>query len=83
MTSNQKQVLDYIRQHWKQHGYSPSYRDISVETGKALSYIYKVVDALHGRGFIYLDRGRARSIYPIDVWHELRGRSGAEIEKTQ
>jgi SOS-response transcriptional repressor LexA len=83
MTSNQKQVLDCIRQYWKQHGYSPSYRDISVETGKALSYVYKVVGVLYERGFIRVDRKRARSIYPIDVWHELRDRSGAETEKTQ
>jgi SOS-response transcriptional repressor LexA len=83
MTSNQKQALDYIRQYWKQHGYSPSYRDVSIGTGKALSYTHKAVDVLHERGFIHVVRKRVRSIYPVDVWHELRDRNGAEIEKTQ
>ena len=82
MTPNQKKALDYINKYWAEKGYSPSYRDISHVTNGGLGNTHKIVNDLYQRGFIHIDRGKARAIYPMDVWHKLRGGDGAEIEKT-
>ena len=83
MTPQQKQALDYIQQYWQQHGYSPSYRDISFGINTGLGHAHEVVGGFREKGFIHIDKGKARAIYPMDVWHKLRDHGGAEIEKTQ
>lgn len=83
MTPQQKQALDYIQQYWQQHGYSPSYRDISFGISTGLGHAHEVVNGLQEKGFIHIDRRKARAIYPMDVWFKLRGGDEAKIEKAQ
>ena len=45
--------------------------------------MYEIMNGLQRKGFIHIDKGKARAIYPMDVWHKLRDHGGAEIEKTQ
>jgi len=72
MTPSQKQALDYINHYWQENGYSPSYRDISGNIGTGLSHVHEIINGLCRKGFLHIDKGRARAIYPIDIWHKLR-----------
>ena len=73
MTPNQKKALDYIKQYWVEHGFSPSYRELDSVTHGGLGNTHKIVNDLYQKGFIHIDRRKQRAIYPMSVWYELRG----------
>ena len=73
MTPRRKDALEFIASYWKENGYSPSYREIGNAIKGCLSHAHHTVDILKDRGFLYVDRGKARAIYPVEVWHRLRG----------
>ena len=73
MTPSQKRALEYLTQYWDKNGYSPSYRDIARNINTGVSHCHELISGLVDRGFVHVDRMRARAIYPIDVWHKLRG----------
>tara|TARA_R110000824_G_scaffold483_2_gene3172 strand:- start:10429 stop:10719 length:291 start_codon:yes stop_codon:yes gene_type:complete len=83
MTSNQKQALDYINKYWAEKGHSPSYRDISSVTRGGLGNAFKIVNDLQQRGFIHIDRGKARAIYPMNIWYKLRGQADGGNKTTR
>jgi repressor LexA len=63
MTKIQKQVYDFIKAFWAEHGFSPSYSEIATHLGgTSKSNIHRLVTALSDRGFIEYRYGRARSI---------------------
>lgn len=72
MTPRQRQTLDFIAAFIKQHGHSPSYREIADGTGiSATSAALRTVGQLHAQGHIIVRPGKHRSI-------ELPGQRGAE-----
>ena len=73
MTPNQKKALDYLKMFWKRNGHSPSYREMSYGINIGVSYLYEIMNGLHRKGFIHIDRGTVRGIYPMEVWNSLRG----------
>lgn len=72
MTKRQLRVLSFVENFWETHKHSPSYREISETEEIALSHTYAVVLALSRKGFLHAEKGRARAIYPIPVWREMR-----------
>jgi repressor LexA len=63
MTKIQRQVYDFIKDFWAEHGFSPSYSEIAAHLGgTSKSNIHRLVCALSDRGFIEYRYGRARSI---------------------
>ena len=81
MTPYQKKALEYLNRYWDNHGHSPSYRDISYSINTGVSHCHEIINGLVERGFVYVDRKKARAIYPIDVWHKLRGEENVEPPK--
>lgn len=73
MTPRQRDALEFISSYWAKHNCSPSYREIGDAIKGCLSHAHHTVNTLKTRGFLYVDRGRARAIYPMDVWRKLRG----------
>jgi SOS-response transcriptional repressor LexA len=83
MTPHQRDVLQFIKTYWEENKYSPSYRDIAGAIKGGLSHAHHTVNILKSRGFLFVDRGKGRAIYPIEVWHRLRGEKGGEIKKEE
>jgi SOS-response transcriptional repressor LexA len=79
MTPQQKKALQYLKSYWSEKGYSPSYREISSSINSGVSHTHEIIDRLVRKGFVHVDRGMARSIYPIEVWQKLRG----EVERNE
>ena len=75
MTKRQQQVLSFVRKFWEKNNHSPSYREIANEMGTHPSNAYRIIRSLTDDGFLYTPPGRARSIYPPEVWASLRGKS--------
>jgi len=73
MTPNQKKALDYLKVFWKRNGHAPSYREMSYSTNIGVSHLYEIMNGLQRKGFIHIDRGTSRGIYPMEVWNSLRG----------
>ena len=83
MTRQQKKSLQYLKGYWSARGYSPSYREISSYINTGVGHAHKIINGLVEKGFIHVDRGRARSIYPIEVWQKLRGEEGAATSRAR
>ena len=81
MTPHQRDVLQFIEKYWEENKCSPSYREIGEAIKACLSHAHHTVNTLKSRGFLYVDRGKRRAIYPIDVWHKLRGEENGEPPK--
>ena len=68
MTEQQARVLAFIRSFWADHGFAPSYANISENVGIASrSGVHRVVHALRERGYLTLSPNRARAIRLTDL----------------
>ncbi len=68
LTDRQRQVLDFIQQHHRQHGVAPSLREIQAHFGLASPFgIKRHVDALIGKGALHRLEGKARGLVPSDL----------------
>ena len=68
LTDRQRQVLDFIHQHHRQHGVAPSLREIQAHFGLASPFgIKRHVDALIGKGALHRLEGKARGLVPSDL----------------
>ncbi len=77
LTDRQQQVLDFIHGHHRQHGVSPSLREIQAHFGLASPFgIQRHVNALTAKGALRRLDGKARGLLPPS--HPRRG-SLAEI----
>lgn len=68
LTKRQHDLLQFIAEHIRDHGYSPSYEEmmIAMDLGSK-SGIHRMVKALAERGFIHHLPDRARSIEVVHV----------------
>ena len=65
LTARQQQVLDFIHAHQRQHGVSPSLREIQAHFGLASPFgIQRHVDALTQKGALQRLAGKARGLLP-------------------
>jgi repressor LexA len=72
LTDRQQQVLDFIHAHHRQHGVSPSLREIQAHFGLASPFgIKRHVDALTEKGALRRLDGKARGLLPQS--HPRRG----------
>jgi len=63
MTSTQKRTLDFIKEFWNDHGFSPSFQEISDHMNwKSKSTAHMMIKQLHEREQISYIPARARSI---------------------
>ena len=68
MTKRQKEVLDFIRAFWAEHGYAPSYQVIAEGVGmKSKGGVARLVQSLEEGGHITRRPNRARSVRPAVV----------------
>lgn len=72
LTERQRQVLEFIHAHHRQHGVSPSIREIQAHFGLASPFgIQRHLDALTEKGALTRLDGKARGILPAS--HANRG----------
>jgi repressor LexA len=63
LTARQQQVLDFIQAHQRQHGVSPSLREIQAHFGFASPFaVQRHVDALTKKGALHRLAGKARGL---------------------
>ena len=63
LTQRQKEMYDFIRAYYAQHGIAPSFMEMMAATGRvSKSGVHRVLTALEERGFIRRMRDRARAI---------------------
>ena len=63
MTKLQRKLYNFVKEFLAEHGFSPSYSEISDHLGiKSKGGVHRLVTALSDRGFIEYRYGRARSI---------------------
>ena len=63
MTRRQKQVYDFIREYWSEHGQSPTYAEITKFMGnKSKSSAHLTVARLDEQGWLRIVHGKKRSI---------------------
>ena len=67
LTDRQQQVLDFIHAHHREHGVSPSLREIQAHFGLASPFgIKRHLDALTAKGALRRLEGKARGLLPAD-----------------
>lgn len=67
LTDRQQQVLDFIHAHHREHGVSPSLREIQAHFGLASPFgIKRHLDALTTKGALRRLEGKARGLLPAD-----------------
>jgi len=66
MTRGQKQVYDFIRAYWSEHGYGPSYREMAeAACAGGVKTAYVRVRALEEQDKVRVIRHRRRGIIPV------------------
>lgn len=64
LTKRQKEILDYIANYIKEHGYSPTYEEIMGHFGlSAFSTVFEHLTALINKGFLKRDENKERGLY--------------------
>ena len=81
MTPRQRNVLDYIEAYWEKHDCGPSYREIGKWAGISHSVVYYIVDTLRKKGVLHVQHGRARSIYPVEIYKKLFISPDTEVDR--
>lgn len=67
LTKKQKQILDFIHEFQRDHGYSPSYREIASHFDlSSVATVFQHVKNLEKRGFVTIAENEARSIEIIE-----------------
>lgn len=73
MTEKQKAVYDFILSYCREHGFSPSYVEITKAVGmNSKSSVVGIVDALERGGHVQRIPHRARAIMPVELINESR-----------
>jgi repressor LexA len=63
LTEHQQKIIDAIVSLMQKHKISPTYEEIAAESGlSSISSVYKHIDALEARGYIYREERTRRSI---------------------
>ncbi|MAS34875.1 MAG: hypothetical protein CL610_12765 [Anaerolineaceae bacterium] len=60
------QVYEFIRAYFREHGFSPSFRDISRGCHMSTSNVVRYLDRLEARGLISRELNKPRSIALLD-----------------
>ena len=66
ITERQREVLEYIKWHRAEHGYSPVTREIAKHFGMSIKGAYDHVLALRKKGAITMVDHVSRSIVPVE-----------------
>jgi repressor LexA len=67
LTKKQKQILDFIHDFQKDHGYSPSYREIASRFGlSSVATVFQHIKNLEQRGYVTISENEARSIELVE-----------------
>ena len=64
--STKQRVLEAIRQHYRETGMSPSFREIGARVGIAAQRVGPHIEILEEEGYLSYRKGAARSIQLID-----------------
>jgi repressor LexA len=73
LTRRQKQVLDFVEAHDREHGIAPSLEEIAAHLGlSSVSNAHQHVEALIARGFLRRDPNKARALQVIRSQTESR-----------
>lgn len=68
MTPRQKQLYDFIRQHWDEHGYGPSYEVIALSMGmRSKSGVHRIVKAMVDGGLLERGFGKKRNVRVVEL----------------
>lgn len=59
-------IYAFICRHWKQFGYGPTLREISLACFTSRPNIYRYLDKLQAKGLITHESGKARSIALVE-----------------
>jgi repressor LexA len=63
MTPGQRKMMDAVHDHWKEHGYAPSMRELQEKLGyKSVSQAHSTLKALIKRGWLMYTPNQARSL---------------------
>lgn len=64
LTKRQKQILDFVAEYIKEHGYSPFYEEIGEKFGlSALSTVHEHITELVDKGYLAKDDRKERGLY--------------------
>ena len=64
LTKRQKEILDFVVEYIKKHGYSPFYEEIGQEFGlSALSTVHEHITELLDKGYLAKDERKERGLY--------------------
>ncbi len=64
LTKRQKEILDFVSDYIKKHGYSPFYEEIGKKFGlSALSTVHEHITELVDKGFLRKDKQKERGLY--------------------
>jgi repressor LexA len=75
LNPRQRQILDYLRDHSRDHSYPPTVREIGRAVGlSSSSTVQNHLNTLETRGFITRDPAKSRTVEIVDA-HESRGAS--------
>lgn len=67
--NRKKKIIEYINEYNRQHGYSPSIREITKELGiNSTSLTIYYIQALENAGYITRDKKISRSIRVLQSW---------------
>ena len=76
LNPRQRQILDYLREHSRDHSYPPTVREIGRAVGlSSSSTVQNHLNTLETRGFITRDPAKSRTVEIVDAAHESRGPS--------
>lgn len=74
LTLAQQKTLDYLRQHWRRHGRSPSLAEIAEGIGiSSRGVTHKYVQALIEAGYVVQASGRKRGLRLVEAPGEAEG----------
>ncbi len=78
LNPRQRQILDYLREHSRDHSYPPTVREIGRAVGlSSSSTVQNHLNTLETRGYITRDPAKSRTVEIVDT-EEARGQSRGE-----
>jgi repressor LexA len=67
MTPRQSATLDFVRDFWEEHNFSPSYDEIREGIGlKSKSGVWFLLNALEQQGYVVRTFNESRSVTPVE-----------------
>ncbi len=65
LTIKQRMVLECLDWYIKEHGYSPTYRELASELNSTVNSIFKRITILIDRGYVSCVNGKSRTLKVI------------------